>query len=346
MLAYAKLVYYVREKGINMKILLTGGAGYIGSHTATELLKAGHEVVIADNLSNSDAGVIGAIEKITGKAPTFYEIDLLDEPALEKIFKEHKIDAAIHFAGLKAVGESVEKPLLYYRNNIISTLNLLKVMETAGCKNLIFSSSATVYGIPEILPVTENSPLSTTNPYGYTKLAQEYMLRDIYAADNRWDMSLLRYFNPVGAHESGLIGENPRGIPNNLFPFIMRVAGGTLPELGIFGNDYDTPDGTAVRDYIHVTDLALGHIKALQHVKGLAVHNLGTGRGYSVLECVAAFEKACGNKIPYSIKPRRAGDAPVIYSDPALAAKELDWRAEKTLEEMCRDSWNFQKNKS
>jgi len=334
-----------------MNILLTGGAGYIGSHTAIELLKAGHKVIIADNLSNSDIGVIDAIEKITDKKVIFYEIDLLDEPALARIFAEHKIDAAIHFAGLKAVGESVEKPLLYYRNNIISTLNLLKAMESAGCKNLIFSSSATVYGIPEILPVTEKSPLSTTNPYGYTKLAQEQILKDIYESrrndsDGGWNIALLRYFNPVGAHESGLIGENPRGIPNNLFPFIMRVADGTLPELGIFGNDYDTPDGTAIRDYIHVTDLAIGHIKALERVRGLGIHNLGTGRGYSVLECVAAFEKACGNKIPYSIKPRRAGDAPVIYSDPALAMKELGWRAEKTLEEMCRDSWNFQKNKS
>jgi UDP-glucose 4-epimerase len=333
-----------------MKILLAGGAGYIGSHTAVELLAAGHDVVIADNLSNSDIGVIGAIEKITGRKIAFYEIDLLDEASLSKIFNEHKIDAAVHFAGLKAVGESVEKPLEYYRNNFISTLNLLRIMDDADCRNLVFSSSACVYGMPEILPVTEDSTLSTLNPYGYTKLVQENILRDFYNAKSRhsptddggWNISVLRYFNPVGAHESGLIGEDPRGIPNNLFPFIMRVAGGTLPELGIFGGDYDTPDGTAIRDYIHVTDLAKGHIKALGCARGLSIHNLGTGRGYSVLECVQAFERACGFPIKHAIKPRRAGDAPVIYSDPSLAAKELNWRAEKTLDEMCRDSWNYQ----
>ncbi|MCL2017418.1 MAG: UDP-glucose 4-epimerase GalE [Alphaproteobacteria bacterium] len=325
-----------------MKILLTGGAGYIGSHTATELLRSGHRVVIVDNLSNSSIDSVRGIEQITGQKVIFYECDILDMSALSNIFRDQKIDAVMHFAGLKAVGESVASPLLYYRNNLISTLNLLKTMQDADCRNLIFSSSATVYGMPETLPVTEDSPLSALNPYGYTKLVQENMLRDIWAADNGWNITLLRYFNPVGADESGIIGENPRGIPNNLFPFIMRVAAGQLEQLGVFGDDYGTPDGTAIRDYIHVADLAKGHIKALERIGGLSIYNLGTGRGYSVLECIRMFEKVTGQKIPFAIKPRRAGDAPIIYANPSKAVTELDWRAEKDLSDMCRDSWNFQ----
>ena len=327
-----------------MKVLLTGGAGYIGSHTAVELMHAGHDVVIIDNLSNADADVIDKIEQITGRRPVFYQGDMLNRGDVETVFRDHQIDAVIHFAGFKAVGESVAKPLMYYQNNLVSTLNLLDVMGAHGVKNLIFSSSATVYGMPETLPITEDSPLGALSPYGYTKLAIERILGDVAAADGDWNITMLRYFNPVGADASGLIGESPRGIPNNLFPFIMRVATGELKELGIFGNDYDTPDGTCIRDYIHVSDLAVGHVRALENLGGMRIYNLGTGHGYSVLECVQEFSRACGFDIPYVIKPRRAGDAPMVYADASLAQRELGWRAEKNLGDMCRDCWNFQKN--
>lgn len=327
-----------------MKILLTGGAGYIGSHTAVELMHAGHDVVIIDNLSNADADVIDKIEQITGRRPVFYQGDMLNRGDVETVFRDHQIDAVIHFAGFKAVGESVAKPLMYYQNNLVSTLNLLDVMGAYGVKNLIFSSSATVYGMPETLPITEDSPLGALSPYGYTKLAIERILGDVAAADGDWNITMLRYFNPVGADASGLIGESPRGIPNNLFPFIMRVATGELTELGIFGNDYDTPDGTCIRDYIHVSDLAVGHVRALENLGGMRIYNLGTGHGYSVLECVQEFSRACGFDIPFVIKPRRAGDAPMVYADASLAQRELGWRAEKNLGDMCRDCWNFQKN--
>lgn len=327
-----------------MKILLTGGAGYIGSHTAVELMRAGHDVVIIDNLSNADADVIDKIGQITGRRPVFFQADMLNRGDVETVFRDHQIDAVIHFAGFKAVGESVAKPLMYYQNNLVSTLNLLDVMGAHGVKNLIFSSSATVYGMPETLPITEDSPLGALSPYGYTKLAIERILGDVAAADGDWNITMLRYFNPVGADASGLIGESPRGIPNNLFPFIMRVATGELTELGIFGNDYDTPDGTCIRDYIHVSDLAVGHVRALENLGGMRIYNLGTGHGYSVLECVQEFSRACGFDIPYVIKPRRAGDAPMVYADASLAQRELGWRAEKNLGDMCRDCWNFQKN--
>lgn len=327
-----------------MKVLLTGGAGYIGSHTAVELIRAGHDVVIIDNLSNADADVIDKIEQITGRRPVFYQGDMLNRGDVETVFRDHQIDAVIHFAGFKAVGESVAKPLMYYQNNLVSTLNLLDVMGAYGVKNLIFSSSATVYGMPETLPITEDSPLGALSPYGYTKLAIERILGDVAAADGDWNITMLRYFNPVGADASGLIGESPRGIPNNLFPFIMRVATGELTELGIFGNDYDTPDGTCIRDYIHVSDLAVGHVRALENLGGMRIYNLGTGHGYSVLECVQEFSRACGFDIPFVIKPRRAGDAPMVYADASLAQRELGWRAEKNLGDMCRDCWNFQKN--
>ena len=327
-----------------MKVLLTGGAGYIGSHTAVELMRAGHDVVIIDNLSNADADVIDKIGQITGRRPVFYQGDMLNRGDVETVFRDHQIDAVIHFAGFKAVGESVAKPLMYYQNNLVSTLNLLDVMGAHGVKNLIFSSSATVYGMPEKLPITEDSPLGALSPYGYTKLAIERILGDVAAADGDWNITMLRYFNPVGADASGLIGESPRGIPNNLFPFIMRVATGELTELGIFGNDYDTPDGTCIRDYIHVSDLAVGHVRALENLGGMRIYNLGTGHGYSVLECVQEFSRACGFDIPYVIKPRRAGDAPMVYADASLAQRELGWRAEKNLGDMCRDCWNFQKN--
>lgn len=328
-----------------MKVLLTGGAGYIGSHTAVELIRAGHDVVIIDNLSNADADVIDKIEQITGRRPVFYQGDMLNRGDVETVFRDHQIDVVIHFAGFKAVGESVAKPLMYYQNNLVSTLNLLDVMGAYGVKNLIFSSSATVYGMPETLPITEDSPLGALSPYGYTKLAIERILGDVAAADGDWNITMLRYFNPVGADASGLIGESPRGIPNNLFPFIMRVATGELTELGIFGNDYDTPDGTCIRDYIHVSDLAVGHVRALENLGGMRIYNLGTGHGYSVLECVQEFSRACGFDIPFVIKPRRAGDAPMVYADASLAQRELGWRAEKNLGDMCRDCWNFQKNR-
>ena len=331
-----------------MKILLTGGAGYIGSHTAIELDKAGHEVVIVDNLVNSKEEAVRRVEKIIGKAIPFYIADVRDRVAMDKVFKENKIDAVIHFAGLKAVGESVAKPLEYYENNMNATFVLLDVMRNNGCKNIIFSSSATVYGDPAMIPITEECPKGKcTNPYGQTKSMLEEVMIDVQKADPEWNVVLLRYFNPIGAHKSGLIGENPNGIPNNLMPYITQTAIGMRKELGVFGNDYDTPDGTGVRDYIHVCDLATGHVAALKAIErkaGLAIYNLGTGHGYSVLDVVKAFEKANGLKVPYSIKPRRPGDIATCYCNPAKAKAELGWEAEFGIVDMCRDSWNFQKN--
>ena len=330
-----------------MKILVTGGTGYIGSHTCVELINKGFEVVIFDNLFNSKLDVVDRIEKITGVRPQFYRADLLDEDSMRPCFEEHKFDAVIHFAGLKAVGESVEKPLLYYENNIAGTINLCKLMNEYGCKRIIFSSSATVYGDPAQIPITEECPKGTcTNPYGWTKSMLEQVLSDLYRADDEWSVVLLRYFNPIGAHESGLIGESPNGIPNTLMPYIMQVAVGKLPELGVFGDDYDTPDGTGVRDYIHVVDLARGHVNAIDKVTsttGVNIYNLGTGNGYSVLDIVKAFEAANDIKIPYQIKPRRAGDIATCYADPSKAKSELGWEAELDLQKMCEDSWNFAK---
>ena len=324
-------------------ILVTGGAGYIGSHTCVELLKNGYEVVIADNLSNSKIEVLDKIKTITGKECKFYEADILDRAAMDKIFEENKIDAVIHFAGLKAVGESCAKPLLYYHNNITGTLILCESMAAHGCKNIVFSSSATVYGVPKTVPLKEDFPLSTTNPYGSTKLFIEGILKDIYKADNEWNVTILRYFNPIGAHESGLLGEDPNGIPNNLMPYITRVASKQLPVLNVFGNDYPTPDGTGVRDYIHVVDLAVGHIKAIEHMGGCRVYNLGTGKGYSVLDIVHAFIKANGVDVPYVIKERRPGDVAENYADATKAKEELGWVAEHDIDDMCRSSWNFTK---
>ncbi len=330
-----------------MKILVTGGTGYIGSHTCVELIKKGYDVVIFDNLFNSKIDVLDRIEKITGVRPQFYRADLRDEDSMRPVFEEHKFDAVIHFAGLKAVGESVEKPLLYYENNIAGSINLCKLMSEYGCKRLIFSSSATVYGDPAQIPITEECPKGQcTNPYGWTKSMLEQVFTDVQKADDEWSVVLLRYFNPIGAHESGLLGESPNGIPNNLMPYIMQVAVGKLPELGVFGDDYDTPDGTGVRDYIHVVDLARGHVNAVDKVTGstgVNIYNLGTGNGYSVLDIVKAFEAANGIKIPYQIKPRRAGDIATCYADPSKAAKELGWKAELDLKKMCEDSWNFAK---
>lgn len=327
------------------KILVTGGAGFIGSHTCVELLEAGYEVVIVDNFSNSKPEALNRIKKITGKDFGFYEADLLDLAAVEKIFEENKIDAVIHFAGLKAVGESVQKPVEYYHNNITGTLMLIKAMRKYGCKKIVFSSSATVYGPVNKAPYTEDMPTSATNPYGYTKVMIEQILRDVYVSDNDWSVSLLRYFNPIGAHKSGLIGEDPNGIPNNLLPYICQVAVGKLEKLGVFGDDYDTPDGTGVRDYIHVVDLAVGHVKALKKLEEkpeVRVYNLGTGHGYSVLDVVHAFEKACGHEVKYQIKPRRAGDIAMCYCDPTKAKEELGWEAQYGIEEMCQDSWRWQ----
>lgn len=329
-----------------MAILLPGGAGFIGSHTAVELLNEGKEIIILDNFSNSKPEVLDAIKKITGKDFKFYEMDYLDREKLEKVFEENKIDAVLNFAGYKAVGESVQKPIEYYQNNISGALVLLDTMRKYGCKKFIFSSSATVYGEPERIPLTEDCKTGgTTNPYGTTKLFIEQILKDIYASDNTWDICILRYFNPVGAHESGLIGEEPQGIPNNLMPYIVRVASGQLKELSVFGDDYNTPDGTGVRDYIHVVDLAKGHVKALEKLdkeqQGLYIYNLGTGTGYSVLDMVKAFVKATGKDVPYKIAPRRAGDIATCYAEPTKAKEELNWQAEKTLEEMCKDSWNY-----
>ncbi len=330
-----------------MKILVTGGAGYIGSHTCVELLDNGYEVVILDNLYNSNEKAVDRIEEISGKKVKFYKADMLDKPAMTAIFDENPdIAAVIHFAGLKAVGESVRKPVEYYQTNINGTLNLVDVMRQHGCKNIIFSSSATVYGDPAQIPITEECPKGTcTNPYGWTKWMQEQILTDIHTADPEWNVILLRYFNPIGAHKSGLIGEDPKGIPNNLLPYVAQVAIGKLPQVNVFGNDYDTPDGTGVRDYIHVVDLARGHVKAIERLEkkdGVFVCNLGTGKGYSVLDVVHAFEKACGKELPYVIQPRRAGDVATCYSSPEKAAKELGWTAEYDLEDMCRDSWNWQ----
>ncbi len=331
-----------------MNILVAGGAGYIGSHTVIELIKAGHDVVIVDNLSNSSMIAVKRTEQITGKQIPFYEADIRDREKMETIFSAHKFDCCIHFAGLKAVGESVALPWEYYDNNINGTLVLLDVLRKNGCKNIIFSSSATVYGTPAIVPITEECPKGQcTNPYGQTKSMLEQIMTDMYHADNEWNMVFLRYFNPIGAHSSGIIGESPNGIPNNLMPYITQVAVGKLKELGVFGNDYDTPDGTGVRDYIHVVDLADGHVKALKVIEnkgGLAVYNLGTGQGCSVLELVKAFEEANGVKIPYVIKPRRAGDVASCYSDPSKAERELGWKAKYGILDMCRDSWRWQKN--
>ena len=329
-----------------MAILLPGGAGFIGSHTAVELLNEGKEIIILDNFSNSKPEVLDAIREITGKQFKFYEMDYLDREKLEKVFEENEIDAVLNFAGYKAVGESVQKPIEYYQNNISGALVLLDTMRKYGCKKFIFSSSATVYGEPERIPLTEDCKTGgTTNPYGTTKLFIEQILKDIYASDNTWDICILRYFNPVGAHESGLIGEEPQGIPNNLMPYIVRVASGQLKELSVFGDDYNTPDGTGVRDYIHVVDLAKGHVKALEKLdkeqQGLYIYNLGTGTGYSVLDMVKAFVKATGKDVPYKIAPRRAGDIATCYAEPTKAKEELNWQAEKTLEEMCKDSWNY-----
>ena len=329
-----------------MNILVTGGAGYIGSHTCVELLNAGYGVVVIDNLYNSNQKAIDRIEQITGKKVKFYEDDVLDRDALEKIFSENSIDAVIHFAGLKAVGESVHKPIEYYHTNIGGTLALVDVMREHNCKNIIFSSSATVYGDPAEIPISENCPKGTcTNPYGWTKWMQEQILTDIHTSDPAWNVILLRYFNPIGAHKSGLIGEDPKGIPNNLLPYVAQVAIGKLPQVNVFGNDYDTPDGTGVRDYIHVVDLARGHVKAVERLAkndGVFICNLGTGKGYSVLDVIHAFEKACGHKLKYEIKPRRDGDIATCYCNPEKAEKELGWKAEYTLDDMCADSWRWQ----
>ncbi len=331
-----------------MAILVTGGAGYIGSHTCVELLDAGYDIVVVDNFVNSKPESLDKIRKITGKDFKFVEADILDRQAMDKIFAENKIDAVIHFAGLKAVGESVAQPLRYYHNNITGTLVLLSAMEKAGVKKIVFSSSATVYGNPKTVPIREDFPLSTTNPYGSTKLMIEDILRDLYVSDNQWSIVLLRYFNPIGAHKSGLIGEEPNGIPNNLMPYIVKVAAGELEILSVFGSDYPTHDGSGVRDYIHVVDLSKGHIKALQKAMkdtGCDAYNLGTGNGYSVLDIVNAFESANGVKVNYKIVDRRPGDVAICYADPKKAEEELGWKAELDLERMCLDSWNYAKNK-
>lgn len=329
-----------------MKILVTGGAGYIGSHTCVELLNAGYDVVVVDNLYNASAKALDRVRGITGKDLTFYEADVLDAPKMDEIFKKEQVDCVIHFAGLKAVGESVVKPLEYYKNNINGTLVLCEAMRKNGCKNIIFSSSATVYGNPAFIPITEECPKGTpTNPYGWTKWMIEQILTDLHTADPEWNVILLRYFNPIGAHKSGLMGEDPKGIPNNLLPYVAQVAIGKLKCLGVFGDDYDTPDGTGVRDYIHVVDLAAGHVKAINKIKenpGVKIYNLGTGKGYSVLDVVKAFSKACGHDVPYEIKPRRAGDISTCYSDASLAKKELGWEAKYDIDEMCEDSWRWQ----
>lgn len=331
-----------------MNILLTGGAGYIASHTIIELDKAGHTVFVVDNFVNSQPEALKRVSKIIGKNVPFVQADVRDREAMDNLFKTNRFDAVIHFAGLKAVGESVAKPLEYYENNMNATFVLLDVMRSHGCKNIVFSSSATVYGNPAIIPITEECPKGhCTNPYGQTKSMLEEVLMDVQKADPEWNVVLLRYFNPIGAHSSGLIGENPNGIPNNLMPYITQTAIGIRKELGIFGNDYDTPDGTGVRDYIHVCDLAAGHVAALRAVQnncGLAVYNLGTGHGYSVLDVVNAFQKVNGVKVPYAIKPRRAGDIATCYCNPAKAERELGWKARFGIEDMCRDSWNFQRN--
>ena len=329
-----------------MRILVTGGAGYIGSHTCVELLEAGYEVVIVDNLYNSSPKAVERIAQITGKKPVFYETDICDRDALSAIFDKEQVDAVIHFAGYKAVGESVSKPIEYYSNNLNGTLILTDVMRKHGVKNIIFSSSATVYGDPAFVPITEECPKGTcTNPYGWTKWMLEQILTDIQKADPEWNVILLRYFNPIGAHKSGLIGEDPKGIPNNLLPYVGQVAIGKLERIGVFGNDYDTPDGTGVRDYIHVVDLANGHVKAIRKLAencGVCVYNLGTGNGYSVLQVIKAFEKACGRSLKYEILDRRPGDIARCYCDPSRAEAELGWKAQYGIDEMCEDSWNWQ----
>ena len=330
-----------------MSILVTGGTGYIGSHTVVELINKGYDVVIVDNLSNSKYEVVNRINTITNKTIKFYQVDVCDKASLKEVFKKHSIDSVIHFAGLKAVGESTIMPMKYYENNIMSTLTLIEVMKEFNCKNLIFSSSATVYGPQEVMPINEDAALSATNPYGRTKLFIEYILKDLYNADNEWNIALLRYFNPVGAHQSGLIGEDPNGIPNNLCPYITQVAVGKLPYLRVFGNDYDTIDGTGVRDYIHVVDLALGHLCAIEKLQsnpGLVIYNLGTGMGYSVLEMVNAFEKAIGKSIEYKIMERRPGDVAVCYADVSKAYREMNFKTTKTIDDMAKDAWNFQIN--
>lgn len=329
-----------------MHVIVTGGAGYIGSHTCLELLNAGYRVTVIDNLSNASKESIRRVEELTGKTIAFFEVDLLDTPRMREVFAQTPDAAAvIHFAGLKAVGESVEKPLLYYHNNLGSTLNLCRIMQECGVRNIVFSSSATVYGDPASVPIREDFPLSCTNPYGRTKLMTEEILRDVHVADRRWNVILLRYFNPVGAHVSGRIGEDPNGIPNNLVPYIAQVAIGKLREVSVFGDDYPTSDGTGVRDYIHVVDLALGHVRALEKLAdnpGVAVYNLGTGRGYSVLEMIAAFARASGTPIPYRIVGRRAGDIAQCYADPSLAKRDLGWEASLDLDAMCADTWRWQ----
>ena len=331
-----------------MSILVTGGAGYIGSHTCVELLNKGEKIVIVDNFSNSKPEVLEKIKEITNKDFKFYEVDLLNKEKLEKVFEENPdIDSCIHFAGLKAVGESVAKPIEYYHNNVTGTLILLDTMRKHGCKKIVFSSSATVYGNPKTVPIKEDFPLSTTNPYGTTKLFIEQILKDLYVSDNEWSVILLRYFNPIGAHKSGKLGESPNGIPNNLMPYINQVACGKLDHLNVFGDDYPIKDGTGVRDYIHVVDLSLGHLKAIDKVrtmKGVEIYNLGTGKGYSVLDIVKAFEDATGIKIKYEITSRRPGDIPTCYADPTKAKEELGWEATKDIKEMCEDSWRFTKN--
>ena len=328
-------------------ILVTGGAGFIGSHTSVELLEAGYDIVILDNFSNSKPEALNRIKKITGKDFKFYEADLLDLELVRQVFSENKIDAVIHFAGLKAVGESVQKPVEYYHNNITGTLMLITAMREAEVKKIVFSSSATVYGMYNKAPYVEDMPTSATNPYGYTKVMIEQILKDVYVSDNEWSVSLLRYFNPIGAHKSGLIGEDPNGIPNNLLPYIAQVAVGKLKRLGVFGNDYDTPDGTGVRDYIHVVDLATGHLAALKYVlsnTGVEAVNLGTGKGSSVMEVLKSFEKACGKEIPYEVMPRRAGDIATCYANTEKAKRLFGWEAKYTLDEMTADGWNFTKN--
>lgn len=332
-----------------MAILVTGGAGYIGSHTCVELLNEGYDVIVVDNLCNSCKEALDRVQEITGKTLKFYEVDILDREGLTKVFEAEQIDSVIHFAGLKAVGESVAKPLEYYQNNITGTLVLCDVMRSHGVKSTVFSSSATVYGTPAFVPITEECPKGIcTNPYGWTKSMLEQILTDLHTADSEWKVILLRYFNPIGAHESGRIGENPKGIPNNLVPYITQVAVGKLESLGVFGDDYDTPDGTGVRDYIHVVDLAIGHVKAIEKMAkikdGVLIYNLGTGIGYSVLDIVKGFEKAVGQPIPYVIKPRRPGDIATCYADPTRAKKELGWEAVRDLNKMCEDSWRWQKN--
>jgi UDP-glucose 4-epimerase len=330
-----------------MTLLVTGGAGYIGSHTTVELLSAGHDVVVFDNLSNASARALDSIARITNRTPAFVKGDIRDRAALDAVFEQHRIEAVVHFAGLKAVGESVAMPLHYFDNNINGTLNLLQSMAEHDVKTMVFSSSATVYGDPATVPINEDAPTSTTNPYGRSKLIIEQMLTDLHASDPSWRISLLRYFNPVGAHQTGELGEDPQGIPNNLMPYISQVAVGKLPFLRVFGDDYATPDGTGVRDYIHVVDLARGHLAALDFLAAapqIAIHNLGTGRGYSVLEAVRAFEAACGREIPYQIAERRPGDVAACYADPSKAARDLGWRAEFSLEDMCRDAWRWQSN--